>query len=143
MHREIQWFWHNMCHTGLWSVTTPWHLAKMIFFTKIRWKITFLFIFIEFWSKISFWLKWSGVGGVETHEMSKLLNISYLCRIGYARMGKPYEYHSFRFLSWRLYKKDTQKTKRANESSNASILPSKRSSSIIEGPYDSCHECCT
>ena len=31
---------------------------------------------------------------------------------------------------------------RANESSNASILPSKRSSSIIEGPYDLCQECC-
>ena len=55
---------------------------------------------------------------------------------------KPYHHHLFRFLSWRLYKKDTEKTKRANESSNASVLPSKRSSSAIEGPYDSCHECC-
>jgi len=48
------------------------------------------------------------------------------------------------FLSWRLYKKDTEKTKRANDSSNASILPSKRPSSTIEGYSWSLngHECC-
>ena len=56
----------------------------------------------------------------------------------------PKTYNIFRFLSWRLYKKDTEKTKRAKESSNASMLPSKRPSSNLEGltdPYYG-HECC-
>ena len=38
----------NTCHTGVWGVTYPWHLAKMakmIFFHQIRWKIVKKIIF--------------------------------------------------------------------------------------------------
>ena len=77
----------------------------------------------------------------------RLQSISLKSRLNFlARFNdnRPKTYNIFRFLSWRLYKKDTEKTKRAKESSNASMLPSKRPSSNLEGltdPYYG-HECC-